>query len=398
MKFATLLQNIGTVHNRASAAASRSVDQLLTVRNWLIGAYIIEYEQNGEDRAAYGERVISRLAAELKSAGYRGLGTSNLKNCRQVALRWPNLAPKSAIASLLSISSETREIRQTPSGELGDLPARWQTGFPSLADRVPATGLLPWQDASWTQRLFLSLPFSMLLELSRLDEPLKRGFYEAQSIKSGWSLRELKRQRDSMLYERVGLSKDKDAVVALSREGALIDTPATILRDPYVLEFLGLEGHRPVDEAALEQALLEHLQEFLLELGRDFCFMGRQFRITVGGRHHFIDLLFYHRSLRCLVAIDLKTEPFKYEHAGQMHFYVNYLAEEVARPGENRPIGIVLCTNKDAAEVHYATGGISDSVFVSRYLAQLPSPEQLERWLLEERSLIEDQVIPKSEE
>ncbi|MEL6347572.1 MAG: PDDEXK nuclease domain-containing protein [Myxococcota bacterium] len=289
-------------------------------------------------------------------------------------------------------------IRQTVSGELGDLPQRWESGFIVLTNQTPATNELSWRDAAWTYRLFSTLSFSVLLELSRFDIPLKRAFYELQCVKAIWSLRELKRQRDSMLYERVGLSKDKEAIMMLTKEGELKETPATILRDPYIMEFLGLEPHAPVDETVLEQALIEHLHDFLLELGHDFCFMGRQFRITVGGRHHFIDLLFYHRGLRCLVAIELKTEPFKHEHAGQMHFYVNYLTEEVAKPGENPPIGIVLCTHKDSSEVRYATGGISETIFVSRYLAELPSAEQLERWLRQERALLEDHLLPTRKE
>jgi predicted nuclease of restriction endonuclease-like (RecB) superfamily len=201
-------------------------------------------------------------------------------------------------------------------------------------------------------------------------------------------VRELKRQRSSQLFERVGLSQDNDAVLALANEGRLVDTPKALIRDPNVLEFLDLPTQAAYSEAALEGALVDHLQAFLLELGGDFAFLGRQYRITVGGRHHFIDLLFFHRRLRCLVAIDLKIGTFGYEDAGQMNFYLNYLHDNVALEGESPPVGLILCADKHAEEVHYATGGLDQQVFVSRYLTQLPSEAQLRAWLTEERELL----------
>ena len=192
-----------------------------------------------------------------------------------------------------------------------------------------------------------------------------------------------------MLFERVGLSRDTQAVLALAQEGRVVETAATTIRDPYVLEFLGLEGRDVMRESDLEAALVDHLQDFLLELGSDFAFMGRQYRITVGGRHHFIDLLFFHRRLRCLVAVDLKLGRFGYEDAGQMNFYLNVLRDQVSLPDENPPVGLILCADKDLAEVHYATGSqIDQQVFVSRYLTRLPSEEQLARWLDDEREIV----------
>jgi len=212
-------------------------------------------------------------------------------------------------------------------------------------------------------RLRSDLSFSHLLELSRVSDPLARAFYEVQTLAHRWSVRELKRQRDSMLFERVGLSRDREAVLALANEGRLIDTPLANVRDPYVLEFL-------------------------LELGGDFAFLGRQHRITAGGRHHFIDLLFFHRRLRCLVAIDLKIGSFGHEDAGQMNFYLSYLRENVSFDDESPPIGIILCADKNAEEVHYATGALEQQVFVSRYLTRLPTEAQLRAWLAEERELL----------
>jgi predicted nuclease of restriction endonuclease-like (RecB) superfamily len=372
---------------------------MLTLRNWLVGAGIVEFEQNGEDRAAYGKALLPRLAEELRRSGRRGLGVSNLKNCRQVALAWPGLDIRQTMSGVFGDPAAPESFRQTASGEFPregqaaeSIPAAlagWS--FPSLDQRFREAPRLPWQNQDWFRRLFSALSFSHLLDLSRIEDPLKRAFYELECLRSGWSVRELKRQRDSLLYERTGLSRDKGAVLAIAREGRFVETPASVLRDPYVLEFLGLEERPAWTESELERALLDHLQQFLHELGHEFCFIGRQYRLTVGGRHHYLDLLFYHRGLRCLFAVDLKIGAFRHEDAGQMHFYLNYLAENLARADENPPVGLVLCTDKDVAEVHYATAGLPHSVFVSRYLVHLPSEEKLQRWLQEERALLETQ-------
>ncbi len=407
MKLDTLVRTIAEIHTRSQDAAGQALNRLLALRNWLIGAWIVEYEQGGEDRAVYGERLLHRLVGGLAEAGIHGLGLSNLKNCRQVAFAYPELDPHTMASGLLPDGalpkgqtsgefSDPRAIGQTSGqsvaqGDKNSRPASADTGhpFPSLRERAQVIETLEWRDGPWISRLFSALSFSHILELSRIDAPLQRAFYELHCLKEGWSIRELKRQRGTMLFERAGLSKDKAGLLALAKEGALPQTPRAVLRDPYVLEFLDLESRPHFTESDLEQALLDHLQAFLLELGSDFCFMGRQYRISTSTNHHFLDLLFYHRGLRCLVAIDLKVEAFRHEHAGQMNFYVNYLAEHVARGEENHPIGVILCTDKDAAEVHYATAKIEQSVFVSRYLAQLPSEDQLARWLHEERALLE---------
>jgi len=357
--FDDLVAGLARLQEQAQAAAARSVDEILTARSWLIGAWLIAYEQDGADRARYGDRLLASLAEEFRRRGVKGLSESSLKNCRQIAIIWPMLG-----------------IRQTLSGELVPLLPR------------PADVALSWQDDAWMDRLRRELSFSHLLELSRVDKPIARAFYEVEAIKNGWGVRELRRQRDSMLFERVGLSRDKGALVELAASGRIAERPAISIRDPYILEFAGLEGRAPKSEAELEGALVDHLEAFLLELGRDFCFMGRQFRITVGGRHHFIDLLFYQRRLRCLVAIDLKLGTFGYEDAGQMNFYLNFLRENMALADENPPVGIILCADKDVAEVHYATGSLDQQVFVSRYLVALPKEEELRKWLLEEQDTL----------
>ena len=378
MNLDRLTHAIGWIHTTAQSRAGQAVNQLLNWRNWLIGAYIVEFEQGGEDRAEYGGKILETLANRLRRGGFTGLSVSNLRNFRQIALTWPMLPIHQTVSGVLG-----QDIHQTLSGESSALPQL--VHFPSLQDKTPD---LPWRDGAWTGRLFSSISFSHLLELARVDDPLKRGFYELECIKSGWSVRELKRQRDSMLYERVGLSRNQEAVMALAQEGRLVDSPETILRDPYVLEFTGLEKRTLYSESDLEKALLDHLEALLLELGRDFCFVERQMRITVANRHHFLDLLFFHRALRCLVAIDLKIGSFKHENAGQMNFYLNYLKENTTKEGENPPVGILLCADKDSEEVHYATTGLDNAVFVSRYLVALPSEEQLKAFLRREQELL----------
>src|SRR5262249_15589145 len=259
--------------------------------------------------------------------------------------------------------------------------------FPSLARRSAEEGL-PWRDAPWLTRLFTTLTFSHLLELSRIDELAQRAFYELHCLKERWSVRELQRQRDSLLYERIGLSDKRDEVLKLARDGALAESPAAQLRDPYIFEFLGMERRGVMAESDLEGALVDHLQQFLFELGRDFCFVARQFRISAGTRHHYIDLLLFHRRLRCLVAIDLKMGAFEPEHAGQLRFYVSYLAEHATHPGENPPVGILLCAERDAEVVRFATAGEGD-LLVSRYQLDLPTADQLRSWLHDERARIE---------
>ncbi|MBW4441984.1 MAG: DUF1016 family protein [Plectolyngbya sp. WJT66-NPBG17] len=402
MNYDRLLNNIGSINGSTQAALVRAVNQALTLRNWLIGAYLIEYEQNGEDRATYGESLLKKIAKDLADRKCEGLSLSNLKYARRFALAYPIAAKSQTLSDLFRPLLQAAAKSQTPSdlfteteehssllNQLADLSETSAFEFPSLEARIPEMNALPWQDEAYYARLFRTVAWSHLMELCRIDDPLKRAFYELECLKSGWSLRELKRQISSMLYERIGLSKDKAAVMALTEEGRLIDSPSTILRDPYVLEFLGLKERAAYNESDLEQALIDHLQQFLHELGRDFCFVERQFRVTVANRHYFLDLLFYHRRLRCLVAIDLKLGEFQPGYAGQMNLYLNYLKQEVAFPDENPPVGILLCSEKDAEEVHYATAGMDSQLFVSRYLVALPSEEQLKQWLREEQDRLQ---------
>jgi predicted nuclease of restriction endonuclease-like (RecB) superfamily len=359
--YEALVAAIAQAHDRAQRQAVQAVNLALTLRNWLIGYHIVEYEQRGSDRALYGERLLDNLSQDLRKRLGRGFGRRNLFTFREFYLRYP--------------------IVQSVIAQLGlSLPYP-----PSVTISPP-----DWQDDAYFARLFRSLPWTHFIELTRMDDPLKRAFYEVETLKNRWSVRELKRQIDSLLYERVGLSRDKEGVLALAREGELVTTPAEMVRDPYVFEFLGLKREELYTESQLEQALLNHLQEFLLELGKGFCFIARQRRVTIENEHYYIDLLLYNRRLKCLVAIDLKLGRFRHEHAGAMNFYLNYLKAEEMEEGENSPIGIVLCSEKDATHVEYALGGLSNHLFVSSYLLHLPATEELEAFLRRVRNRLEE--------
>lgn len=227
------------------------------------------------------------------------------------------------------------------------------------------------------------LSFTHFIELLRLDSQVKRSFYELQAIKNSWSVSQLKRNIDSLLYERVGLSTNKEDMLAKLKDEKL-QKFTDIVKSPYILEFLGIEEKRGFSETELEESIINHLQKFIIEMGRGFCFEARQKHITFNNKHYRIDLVFYHRILKCHVLIDLKMVEFDHADAGQMNLYLNYFNENESSEGDNQPVGIVLCSQKDNALVHYATGGLPQEVFVARYLLQLPSEEALKRIINEE--------------
>ncbi|MGH9834094.1 MAG: PDDEXK nuclease domain-containing protein [Blastocatellia bacterium] len=360
LSYQTLLDAIAQVHDTAQRQAAQAVNLRLTLRNWLIGYHIFEYEQHGQDRAEYGARLLAELARDLKRRIGNGFTKRYLEIFRQFYLRYP--------------------IAQSVISQLGfTLPAPPGVPFEPLE----------WQDDEYFAQLFRKLPWTHFIELIRLDDPLKRAFYELEAVRQHWSARELKRQLGSLLYERVGLSRDKEGVLKLAREGVINETPAELIRDPYVFEFLGLKREELYTEAQLERALLDHLQEFLLELGQGFCFVARQRRVTFDNEHYYIDLLLYNRRLRCLCAIDLILGHFRHEYAGAMNFYLNYLKSEEMEPGEQPPIGLILCSEKNETHVEYALGGLSNQVFVSKYLLHLPPKEELEAFLRRTRKRLE---------
>ncbi len=377
MHYRQLLSAIAQAHTSAVGRAAAAVNQGLVLRNWLVGAYVVEFEQGGADRAKYGDQLLPRLAKDLAKQRISGLGVSILERCRRFYQLTPQLAdsiPYTLSTGLPKALSEgTAKIPYTLPTELKSVV---------IDDALPSP-LKPAQ--------ILQISWSHWMELLRLDDPWKRAFYENECLLGAWSVRQLQRQISSLLYERTGLSKNKRAVVARARKQSA-DAPATVedlIRDPYVLEFTGLADRPAYSENDLEAALLDRIQGFLLELGTGFCFEARQFRITVGNEHDRVDLVFYHRRLRCHVLLDLKIRAFSHADAGQMNFYLNYFKKNLMAEGDQPPVGIVLCSDKDETKVEYATAGLSQKLFVSRYLVALPSAAQLKKFVEADRARLE---------
>lgn len=343
--------------------AQKQVNVALTLRNWTIGFYLFEYEQHGRDRAEYGSKTLVKLSDSLKQRGIKGLGITNLKLFRQFYITYP-------------------QIGQTLSDQfkLKDAPVL------NFLEAAPPEHTQITHESS-TIDIFLMinrLSFSHVIELLKADSVIKRDFYANQAIQNNWAVRELQRAMNSMLFERTGLSSDKSAVLEKYEKGLGL-TPEDIFRDPYMLEFLGLSEKPEYSELDLEQAIIDHLQTFLLEMGKGFCFEARQKRITFDNTHYYIDLVFYHRILKCHVLIDLKLGEFNHADAGQINVYLNYYAENEIIEGDNPPVGIILCASKNARLVKYATAGMAQQIFVSKYLVHLPSEDELAHFIQQEQ-------------
>ncbi|MDP0490939.1 MAG: PDDEXK nuclease domain-containing protein [Verrucomicrobiota bacterium JB023] len=383
MNFDQLLTSLRDLDGSLKSHVAQSANVGLTLRNWLVGAYIVEFEQNGEERAEYGERLISEVAKQLQ---VRGLPPTTLRLCRSLYLGYPEIQQTASVKSRKPLETRKSEIRQTVSGEFG--PGILQTLsaiFGKTEEAIPQTLSAEFQRPEFAldfSTLIQKLTFSHFVELLRLDDPLQRAFYEFECIKSGWSVRELKRQIGSLLFERLGLSTDKEKLLRLTAEKSKSQQPADIIKDPYIFEFLGLTPKEAFRENDLETLLLDHLQEFLLELGNGFCFEDRQKKIRIGSSDYFVDLVFYHRKLHCHVLIELKVEPFNHANAGQLNTYLNYYQKHEMATGDNPPIGLLLCTDKDHTLVEYALGGMDENLFVSAYKVALPKPEELEAFLV----------------
>lgn len=318
-----LIHEISSTYEEGRGRAAQAVNVQLLETYWKIGQYIVEFEQKG-GRAKYGEKLLLFLSKDLAYSLGRGFGLSNLKRMRQFYQVFP--------------------ISATLSHQL-----------------------------SW----------SHYVELLKIEDALERSFYEKQAILEKWSIRELKRQKESSLFLRLAASKGKDGILQLAKQGHTVSKPDHIIRDPYVLDFLKIPELYRYTESELEGRIIEHLQHFLLELGRGFAFIGRQYRITLGNRHHYVDLVFYHRILKCFVLIDLKREDAGYEDVGQMNMYLGYFENEENTEGDNPPIGMVLARGKDDLLIKYAMHNVSSQLFVSRYQLYLPKEDEL-RAVIEE--------------
>ena len=346
-KYSTLITELASLIDQGRKAAVRYVNTALVATYWLIGRRIVEYEQKGKEKAEYGEELLVRLAKNLTSRFGKGFSKSNLFMMRSFYMTYPE-----------------QQIFQTLSGKLP-----LQKGKSDSQKIQTVSGI------SETLIRKFPLSWSHYCLLMRLDEPFKREFYEAECIRGNWSVRQLDRQIQSMLYERTALSRRKLAVIAKAHEKPITLTPEDEIKDPYILEFLGLKDE--YSESQLEDALIKHLEHFMLEFGNGFTFVARQKRITLEGSHYRLDLLLYHRVLKCLVAIDLKIGEFTHADAGQMNLYVNYLKDKEKLPEENDPVGIILCTDKKKTVVEYALGGMNNKIFTSKYRLQLPNPKVL---------------------
>ena len=365
LNFDSLIVAIENTHETFATQAAKAVNICLTIRNWLIGYYIDEYELQGADRPAYGDSLYNTLSEKLSQTSLKRMDARELRRFRQFYLCYPQIRETlSPILATLPLASKI------------SLPEIWETVSPKLQPNDS-------KDLSvLSGRLLIErLSFSHFMELMQLEPSLKRLFYEVEAIRGNWSVRELKRQIATQYFERSGLSLDKEALAKLAHQGAEKQEAVHIIRDPYVFEFLGLKQQEVMTERKLEDALLDKLQAFLLELGHGFCFEARQKKILIGGERCLVDLVFYHRILKCHVLIELKNDAFRHENLGQLNSYVSYYKTYQMSEGDQPPIGILLCTQKNHEMVKFALADMKNSLFVSRYQLQLPPQEAIEAFL-----------------
>lgn len=348
--YGDLVGGIAAVLEAARRTSARAVNAVMTATYWEIGRRIVEFEQGGRQRAAYGKATLARLSRDLTSRYGRGFGVANLSQMKKFCRLWP--------ADL---------ILQTPSEESAPSAER---SVAAAAARFP-------------------LPWSAYVRLLAVENRHARSFYETEALRAGWSVRQLDRQIQSQFYERTALSRNKGAMLdkgARPERDDAMSADAEV-KDPYVLEFLGLRDE--YSETDLEAALIQHLEVFLLELGGDFCFVGRQRRLRIGDEWYRVDLVFFHRRLRCLVLIDLKLGRFTHADAGQMHTYLSYATENWTRPGENPPVGLILCAQKDEALARYALSSLPNKVLAAEYRTVLPDEDLIAADLQKTRTMLE---------
>ena len=363
-----IYQRIREILESARAGVARTVNTTQVVANWLIGRELVEEEQRGKKRAGYGQHLVAELSVKLTADFGKGYSVTNLEHFRDFYITYPNLIPE--------------RIPHAARGELGA-----PSSDPAFQSSAQISHALRGELAighgggaqSWLpSRLHSNLSWTHYRILLRVDSPDARAFYEIEAIKNNWSARELERQINSLLFERLAKSKDKAGLMKLATKGHEIVAPADIFKDPFVIEFLGLPESPRLVESDLEQALINNLQAFLLELGRGFAFVSRQERITLDGDHFYIDIVFYHTILKCYVLIDLKVGKLTHGDLGQMQLYANYFDQERRTEGDNPTLGLILCTDKNDAVVKYLLGpDQSKKIFTSRYKLHLPTETEL---------------------
>lgn len=357
--FNDLASIVQTTHDAAQSSAVKAINRMQTMRNWLIGYYIVEFEQHGKDRAEYGTQLLKKLEERVDR---KGLTTTLFKWARKFYRLYPQMMENLPIPICATVMHQLQPIEN-----------KEDTIGASMTHQFVTPG----------KTIISHLSFTHLREIMTLDDPLARYFYEQECIKCTWSVRELRRQISTNLYVRAGISANPEKLLSLpSVQGH--DSAELQIRQPFTFEFLGLKAQEVVDEHDLEDALISHLQEFILELGKGFCFEARQKRIIIDDEYYYPDLVFYNRRLHCGVIIELKNEEFSYENFGQLNAYVSHYRENEMQPGDNPPIGILLCTRKGKKMVEYALAGMDNKLFVSTYMLQLPDKKTLEEFLLKQ--------------
>ena len=359
--FDTLAEQIKAIHLSAKTHAIGAVNRSMTLRNWLIGCYIVEFEQHGQERSQYGEYLVKRLEERINE---KGLNTTLFKLSRKFYLTYPQIG-----------ATLSHQLNELSIPEIGATLSHLLVKTDQNADIDPRFVTPP-------ETLVSRLSFSHIREIMKIDDPLERFFYEYECMRCSWSVKELRRQIATTLYYRAGISKNPEKLL----EKTISDNIETALaiKDPFAFEFLGLNAKDTVDESDIEQALMDHLTEFLLEMGKGFCFEARQKRIMIDDEYYFIDLVLYNRILHCNVIIELKDDKFTHENFGQLNAYVSYYKENEMNPGDNPPVGILLCTQKGPKMVEYALSSVDNTLFVSTYMLQLPNKEQLKDFLLKQ--------------
>lgn len=350
--FDDLTEYVKHTHQCTQIAAIRAINQFATMRNWLIGCYIVEYEQNGKDRAQYGDHLLKRLEEKVHC---KGLNETLFKVSRSFYLMYPQIG-------------ELFQQKSATASHVSNFIPKGKSATPSHQFITPP------------QKIISQLSFSHIREILTEKDPLGRFFYETECIKGCWSVKELRRQIATNLYFRSGVSRNPELLLKSTAEAnsySLMD-----IRQPFTFEFLGLNAEDALSEKGLEDSLLTHLEEFLLELGKGFCFEARQKRIIIDDEYYFADLVFYHRILHCNIICELKNDEFKHEYLGQLNAYVSYYKENEMHDGDNPPIGILLCTKKGKKMVEYAIAGMNNQLFVSTYMLQLPDKTSLENFLI----------------
>ena len=366
--FNDLASIVQTTHDAAQSSAVKAINRMQTMRNWLIGYYIVEFEQHGKDRAEYGTQLLKKLEERVDR---KGVNVTLLQMSRNFYKLYPQMVnlfvPNQKYSTTSNISESSVQLKSNSSNNETNL--------------ICATVSHKFQTSP--ELMISRLSFSHLREIMALDDPLARYFYEQECIKCTWSVRELRRQISTNLYVRAGISANPEKLLSLpSVQGH--DSAELQIRQPFTFEFLGLKAQEVVDEHDWEDALISHLQEFILELGKGFCFEARQKRIIIDDEYYYPDLVFYNRILHCGVIIELKNEEFSYENFGQLNAYVSHYRENEMQPGDNPPIGILLCTRKGKKMVEYALAGMDNNLFVSTYMLQLPDKKTLEDFLLKQ--------------